>query len=228
MNDIVTEEEQIKAIKDWWKENGTQVLGAGCLVAIVYFGFNWWTNRQETQLNNSLLAYDQYIEAVGEASATTSPTNEQSKTIEFLTDQLVEQHGDTHYAFLANLNTAAFEFRRGEWEAAAARLADAKSQAAAEADIQLVNYRYALVQAQLGKIDEALELLGDANEFFASISAEATGDILLSVGRSEEALSAYEKAIETAGAEDASRVTSLQITADSLRTGSLALSAASE
>lgn len=227
MNDVRTEEEQIQAIKDWWKENGTQVLLVGCLVAAAYFGYGWWQNQQETQVNDALAAYDQYLQAISEASNSLDPTEAQVKTVEFMTDQLVEQHGNTHYAFLANLNTAAFDFRLGEWESAESRLSQAKAQASDEADVLLANYRHALVVAQLGNSERALDMLAESNEHFASIYAEARGDILLSLGQTTEAVTEYESALAATG-DEPSRIATLEATIDSLRNGALAITTSSE
>lgn len=223
MNDQLTEQEQIQAIKDWWRENGTQVLVVGCLVAAAYFGYNWWQNKKESDLNTVSLAYEQYIEAVSEAATLLEPSEEQVRTVAYLTDQLAEEHANSHYAFLAALNTAAFDLRRADYESALERLEWAKAQAEAEADQQLVDYRYALVQALLGDTEAAITTLENPNEHFESIYAEARGDILLSAGRSSEALTAYELALASAVPEDINRITLLEATIGSLQTGPLSI-----
>ena len=219
MNDVYTEKEQIDALKSWWKENGTQVLFAGCLVAIVYFGYNWWKSNAETQLNNVSVLYEQYLQEMGLAASLPQPTDDQVKTVNFLTDQLVDEYGDSHYAFLASLNTAAFDVRRGEWEIALQRLGWAEQYAEAEADQLLVNYRIALLQAQLGETETALNMLDDSNEYFASIYAEARGDILLGAGRSTEALAEFESASSLAEETEVVRVAALNAKIDSLKNG---------
>ena len=228
MNEALTEQEQIQAIKDWWKENGTQILIVLSLAAVGYFGFNWWQSQKETKWNEVGVAYDQYLESVATASSSLSPTDEQISTVNFHTDQLIENYGDTHYAILAALNTAAFDIGRDDVQAAIQRLEWARSEAESEADVQLVNYRYALVQAQLGNIEDSLSILSESNEFFASLYAEARGDILLSVGRSSEALAAYQSAIETITEEDISRKQLLDAKVISLTQGVLAVSSSSD
>lgn len=228
MSEALTEQEQIEAIKNWWRENGTQILVVGCLLAVAYFGYHWWQNRQETLLNEVSTAYEQYMEAMVEASSSLSASEAQIKTLEYLTDQLVELHGNSHYAFLASLNTAAYDVRRGELEAAAARLGWAREQADAEADVMLVNYRYALVKAQLGNTDEAFAMLENPNDEFASIYAEARGDIQLGQGNAEAALSDYEAALEATSAEETNRASSLQVKIDSLLNGPSAIASAPE
>lgn len=222
MNDVLTEKEQIDAIKHWWRENGTQVLFAGCIVAIAYFGFNWWKSNAETKLNNVSALYEQYLQEMGLAASLPQPTGDQVATVNFLTDQLVDEYGDSHYAFLASLNTAAFDVRRGEWEVALERLGWAEQYAEAEADKLLVNYRIALLKAQLGQTEAALEMLQDSNEYFASIYAEARGDILLSANRPAEALSEFESARSTASEAEVVRVAALNAKIDSLQNGALA------
>ena len=49
MAELRTEEEQIQAIKDWWKKNGSSLLiGIGAALAIV-FGWQAWQNSQAQQ-----------------------------------------------------------------------------------------------------------------------------------------------------------------------------------
>lgn len=227
MNEALTEQEQIQAIKNWWKENGTQILIVGSLIAIGYFGYNWWVSQKETKWNEVSVAYDQYLSSVAEASTSLSPTEEQISTVNFHTDQLINEFGDTHYAVLAALNTAAFDVRRNELQSGLERLEWARAQADSEADKQLVNYRYAIVKAQLGNIDESLSLLSDSNEFFSSLYAEARGDILLAAGRSSEALNAYKAALDNLVEEDVSRKPLLEAKVTSLTNGVLAVSSES-
>lgn len=224
MNDVLTEQEQIEALKSWWKENGTQLLLAGCVAAVAYFGFNWWKSGAEAELNTVASIYEKYLQEMNVAASVPEPTEEQVKTVNFLTDQLVDEYGDSHYAYLATLNTAAFEVRRGEWEEALQRLGWAEQYAKADADRLLVNYRIALLQAQLGQTERALTMLQDSNEHFASIYAEARGDILLSSGQVEEALAEYEAASSTISEAEIVRVNTLNAKIDSLTNGVLAAS----
>ena len=49
MAELRTEEEQVQAIKDWWKKNGSSLLiGIGAALAIV-FGWQAWQNHQAQQ-----------------------------------------------------------------------------------------------------------------------------------------------------------------------------------
>ena len=41
-----TEEEQVEAIKTWWKKNGTQLLTAILVVVLAVSGWRYWTNTQ--------------------------------------------------------------------------------------------------------------------------------------------------------------------------------------
>lgn len=228
MSEILTEEEQIRAIKDWWKNNGTQVLLTGCVVAASYFGYNWWQGNKESKLNEVGVAYESYIQAITEASSVAPASEAQIKTVEYLTDQLAEDFPSSHYAFLASLNTAALFVREENYEAAAEHLSWAKEQASAEADIQLVNYRYALVQAQLGNSDEALALLSQPNSQFLSIYAEARGDIAASSGDYSAAREAYTEAFDAGSTEDANRLRALEAKINSLTNGPLSVAQIAE
>ena len=42
MADYETEEEQIEALKDWWRENGNSLLIGVAVALVAVFGFRGW------------------------------------------------------------------------------------------------------------------------------------------------------------------------------------------
>ncbi|MDM8569979.1 tetratricopeptide repeat protein, partial [Thiotrichales bacterium HSG1] len=52
-----TEEEQVEALKKWWKENGLSVVGGVAIGFALLFGWRWWQAYTEHQ---SQIASDTY------------------------------------------------------------------------------------------------------------------------------------------------------------------------
>ena len=71
-------------------------------------------------------------------------------------------------------------------------------------------------------MDEALAILGDSNQHFSSLYAEARGDILLSSGRKSEAISAYQASLDSISEDDVARKSGLEAKVFSLTSGVLA------
>lgn len=199
MNDIISEEQQqIEAIKNWLKENALWVLG--CIVAICafFYGPDAYENYKNGKIYPASDQYEEFNSSLTTALSQTVVTEALQQTVDGLADQVIENHGDTHYAFLASIGAAKLSAQVGSYGAAKSRLSWAAEQAKSGADILLVNYRLALVEMQLGNIDTALDLLGDSNEHFAALYAEARGDAYTSLGERDQAILAYQEALESA------------------------------
>ncbi len=46
MSGYATDDEQVEAIKDWWKANGTTLLAGILVVSVSWFGWTYWKNTQ--------------------------------------------------------------------------------------------------------------------------------------------------------------------------------------
>ena len=219
MNEVLTEQEQIEQIKNWWKENGTQVMLAVVVVAAGYFGFQWWKDSKEAKLEAVTSAYTSYTEALAKGSAANPPSEEDQKTVDYLTDQIIEKYSGSHYAVLAAINTAAFDVRNGDLASADQRFSWAGENVKEPADVLLLRYRHALLKAQLGETDQALNMLVGADDAFASLFAEARGDIQLTKANTANALAEYQLARDSILVEDAERLSLLNVKISSLETG---------
>lgn len=58
MSRYETEEEQVDAIKEWWKKNGTQVLSLLLVGVIAISGWRYWTNTQFVASANGSSLYE--------------------------------------------------------------------------------------------------------------------------------------------------------------------------
>lgn len=179
----LTEEEQIEAIKRWWKQYGTSLLLALVVVAVGFFGWNQYKKHLQRQAEAASGAYAKMMEAEGEAAATAAR-------------ELIEQFGNSLYADFARFEVARVAVDAGDLDTARQRLQEVVDNAADGGLKPLAKLRLAKVLAAQGEFDAALKQLeGDVPGAFASAYAEAKGDILMAQNRLAEARTAYESAL---------------------------------
>jgi predicted negative regulator of RcsB-dependent stress response len=187
-----SEEEQVEALKRWWKENGRSTLIGIALALGLGFGWQAWQKNQQLAAENASNLYQQMLQVL-------STQDEQAGTVgRQLATQLKEQHRGTVYAQFAAMHLARLAVNDGQLQAAEQELRWTLSMASGNDDIQQVaQLRLARVLASLEKPDEALDLLQGANPDYQASYAIARGDIFLSQGLEAEAFAAYESALAT-------------------------------
>ncbi|MDG3087241.1 YfgM family protein [Vibrio hannami] len=197
-----SEEQQVEAIKDWWKENGKAVILGG---VIGIGGILGWQYYQDSVMSAKEAASESYTVAI-ETLAT--------KGIEAapLAQSFIDQNKDTDYANLAALQLARVQVEAGELDEALAQLNWVKSNTKDEAILPLVSFRIARIMAEKKELDDALaELNTVTSSAWTGRVAELKGDIMLLKGDKEAAYSAYTEAQQ---AGDASQ--SIQVKLDDL------------
>ena len=190
MAELRTEEEQVQAIKDWWKKNGSSLLiGIGAALAIV-FGWQAWQNHQAEKRTEAANQFANLLNAFSNQADETT-----GETVAFVAKTLREDYTDSAYAVYGNLILARQQLmQEGDAEGAVDSLKWAlENTGEHEALALVVRNRLARAQFSAGQYDEALatiESAGDTDTFGAMYS-ELRGDILLAQGDREGALEAY-------------------------------------
>lgn len=224
MSDIRSEEkEQLEAIKYWFQQNGLAILGAVVVGAAIFFGPDLYQSYKNSQVWPVSDRYSNVSSEIARVSGMPETNAQEIAEVNDLANSLIQEYPDTHYAFLTSLAMAALHVSHGDYESARDQLSWASEQAQAEADIQLVNYRLALVEAQLGETDAALGRLSGANEHFAPLYSAARGDIHAGLGQREQAISAYEEALAQISEDNLSQINTIQLKLNDLRSGAGAL-----
>lgn len=195
MAELRTEEEQIQAIKDWWKRNGSSLLiGIAAALAIV-FGWQAWQNQQAQQRAE---AANQFAELLGAFSNQDDETS--AKTVGYVAKKLREDYTDSAYAIYGNLILARQQLMREDNpDAAIDSLSWALEHAKGHPELSLViQNRLARTQFAAGNYDDALQTISNVKDpgTFASILSELKGDILLAQGNRDGAREAYLSARE--------------------------------
>jgi predicted negative regulator of RcsB-dependent stress response len=209
----MTEEEQIAQMKDWWQRNGKPLLTGGALALAIVVGWQAWQQYQTNQAQGGGALYQQLLET------TLTPTGQpDAGKVTELADKLKSEYGGSAYAQYGSLFVAKVAVDNAKLDDAVAELKPLVDKPADATIGELARQRLARVLAAQGKTEEGLKLLeGEADKAWQASREELKGDLLVQLGRSDEAHAAYQKAKDSLS-EDAA-VGGLQMKLDDLAKG---------
>ncbi|MGD8109698.1 YfgM family protein [Vibrio sp. TRT 17S01] len=194
-----TEEQQVEAIKDWWKENGKAVIFGAVIGLGGLFG---WRYYQDSVTAAQEAASESYTKVITSLQA-------QGAEAEGAVQSFIDGNKETEYAVLAALQLAKVQIEAGNLDEALAQLEWAKGATKDAALSTVATYRLARVTAEQGNFDAAISELANINDSgWAGRIAELRGDILLRKGDSAGAYAAYTEAQQ---AEDASQTLQMKL-----------------
>lgn len=190
MAELRSEEEQIQAIKDWWKKNGSSLLiGIGAALAIV-FGWQAWQNYEAQQRTEAANQFANLLNAFSDQN-----DEQRGETVAFVAETLRNDYTDSAYAIYGNLILARQQMMQEEKpEAAIESLKWALEKSGEHQALALVvRNRLARAQFSAGQYDDALATIDAAGsaDAFDAIFSELRGDILLAQGDRDGAREAY-------------------------------------
>ncbi|HHG3602016.1 TPA: YfgM family protein [Vibrio parahaemolyticus] len=186
-----TEEQQVEAIKDWWKENGKAVI-IGAVVGLG--GLFGWRYYQDTVIQASETASQSY---------TTAMNTLQEKGVDAQSDvqAFIESNEVKEYSVLAALQLAKAQVEAKDFAAALEQFKWAQSNTKDAALSPLISYRIARIETEMGNFDAANTELGKVTDTaWAGRIAELRGDIALRQGDKDAAYAAYTEAQQAADA----------------------------
>tara|TARA_R100001244_G_scaffold60136_5_gene50576 strand:+ start:50733 stop:51377 length:645 start_codon:yes stop_codon:yes gene_type:complete len=208
-----TDDEELAVIKDWWQRNGKPLLTGSVLALVAVFGWQGWQKYQTNQSQGASMVYQQLLET----ALNPSGQPDAAKVAE-LANTLKSDFGGTHYAQYGSLFVAKVAVEAGKLDDAASELRAIVDKPADDTLAELARQRLARVLAAQDKAEEALKLLeGDADQAYLASREELKGDLLVQLGRSDDAHAAYVKA-KAALSEEAA-VGGLQMKLDDLAKG---------
>ncbi|WP_349572602.1 YfgM family protein [Azotobacter salinestris] len=208
-----TEDEELVQIKDWWRRSGKPLLTGGALALVLVFAWQGWQKYQTGRAHGASALYQQLLDASLKPSG-----KPDTARIAELYGQLQSDFAGSHYAQYGSLLVAKVAVEDGKLDEAAAELRAILDKPADATLGELARQRLARVLAAQDKAEEGLALLaGEADAAFQAVREEIRGDLLLQLGRPDEARAAYEKA-KAAQSADAGPGT-LQMKLDDLAKG---------
>ncbi|MDR5865250.1 YfgM family protein [Halomonas koreensis] len=192
MAEMRSEEEQLEALKRWWKENGTSLIAGAALAAAGVFGWNAWQDYQAGQAEAASQRYQQLLTLSGQDSLDGAAR----QRADALATTLAEDHGDSLYADLGRLLEARLAVRDGDSEAARAALEGLAADGDRPYLQGLARLRLARLQLAGEDAEAALATLDVALPSpLAAQRAEIRGDAHLALGDREAARRAWQEAL---------------------------------
>ena len=211
MSDHLTEEEQLEALKRWWKENGKWVVTAVVFSVGGYFGWGAWQDHQRAQAEAASQVYTQLLEtlAVRESGA---PESDDLARAQALVSELKADYGHSAYAINAALINAGSAVKKGDLDTAEQELRWVLEQKPEAAVAEVARLRLSRVLLARGEAQAALaEVTGRAEvDSLKSDYAELRGDSHLALENIQAAREAYEAALNNLGPQQQNRYTLLR------------------
>lgn len=185
MEHYETEEQQVEAIKRFWKEYGMSIIAGAAGGLAILGGWNYFQQSQVTAQENASVAYEEVLNKAdnGDELATAVAN-------------LNGEHSDSSYASLAALLQARSAVDQGDYAKAEQLLNSAIAQLD-DSTKPLAQLRLARVQQAQANLDGALATVAAiSNDAFAAQRDELKGDLLVAKGDINGARSAYQAALE--------------------------------
>jgi predicted negative regulator of RcsB-dependent stress response len=182
------EQEQLDALKQFWKQYGALIITLAFLALVTFAGVKGWNYYQRGQSQQASALFGKLEEAVRK--------NDVSQ-VGSLGAEIIDKYGSTAYGPMAALLLAKNKYDNGDAAAAAARLQWAIDKAKDDETAALARLRLAGIRLDEKKYDEALALLDAKHaQAFAPLYADLRGDVLAAQGKAAEARLAYKLALE--------------------------------
>lgn len=186
-----TEQEQIEALKKWWKENGSSLVVGLLLGLSALLGIKAWFGYQQTQAYNASSLYIRMLDAMNNNAA--EPARQ-------LANELVSNYSNSGYAVPGALALARLAVEAKDIPTARTQLSWALEHADNEPMRHTARQRlirllidagdYAAADAQLSAVDSAK---AGAYEYGYGV---LRGDLALAQGNRDAAREAYKSALD--------------------------------
>ncbi|EIC29705.1 MULTISPECIES: YfgM family protein [Methylomicrobium] len=184
-----SEEEQLEAVKAWWKENGmSTIIGVAVGIALIG-GWNYWRSHQQEQAAQASDLYSQLVKSV-EAN--------NPGAAEPLGERLQAEFGGTSYAAYSGLQQAKLKVQKGDLAGAKAVLQEVIGQSNKELS-HIARLRLVRLMLATGEYERGLQLINEVDPAvkagFSASYDELAGDLYVAMDRIDEARTAYQNAL---------------------------------
>ncbi len=176
------EQEQLAALKAWWKEHGGAIVLGATLVLAAFAAWNGWTWYQRSQAAQAAVLYDTLQKAARANDL---------KTTRETAGAILENFPRSAYAPLAALVSAKVQFQAGDLKTARAQLQWVFEHAGSDEIRSIATLRLASVLLDDNEPDAALKILeAKPHPSFEALYASLRGDILVTQKKRSEARAA--------------------------------------
>ncbi|MGB5081069.1 MAG: tetratricopeptide repeat protein [Burkholderiales bacterium] len=182
------EQEQLAALRAWWKEHGGAIFLGVILAAAVFGGWTGWTWYQRSHSAQAAELYESLQKAARANDL---------KTVRDAAGAILENYSRSAYAPLAALVSAKVQFQAGDLKTARAQLQWAIDHASSDGIRSVASLRLSSVLFDDGEPEAGLKALEmKPSPGFEALFASQRGDILLAQKKLPEARDAYKAALE--------------------------------
>ena len=211
MTTYQTEDEQLEALKKWFRDNGRHVVTGMLVAAVVAFGIFSWQQRQQHQRDTAAVEYQNLLQAIRVIDANaananagaankaddSNKTKEQLATARHLAETLKTDFESSTYAKFAALFKAKLAVDENDLALAEAELKWVLAHKPSDEIRALTQLRLARVLHAKGDDNAALAQLDEAIAgSYAGAYLQLKGDIAQARGDLEAARAAYTHAQE--------------------------------
>jgi len=180
------EQEQLDALKSFWKQYGNLITWTLILVLGAFAAWNGWNYWQRDKAVKAGAMYDALEQA--------AKAGDVERAGRVFAD-LKQNYPGTAFAQQGGLTAAKAQFGAGQADAAQASLQWVADNAVETEYRTIARLRLAAVLAAAKKYDEALKQLdGPTATGFEALVADRRGDVLAAAGKNDEARAAYQAA----------------------------------
>lgn len=183
-----TEEQQVEAIKKWWKENMWSVIGGVVIGIVALAGGRAWVEGQNSYIESAFAEYQVMLNNISAGKNDEAASQGAN---------LLGQFSDTPYAALASLALANIKMEQGDAVAASSHLRWALDNTDQESVKHEARLRLGKLLLAENKTAQALELLNVTDSGAYSPAYEhLKGDVYVAEGKVGLARTAYNRALK--------------------------------
>lgn len=187
-----TEEEQVAALKRWWKENGTATL-AGVVIGIMLIaGWRFWQNYTKDKATQASVLYEQLLDDVGKGK---------DEATQKISTRISEGFDSTVYAAYSDFLLAKTKVKQGDLDAAQIIFKKLMSESDSAELRNLARIRLIRLLYSTGENEKGLQLIAEVDQSsaqgFISSYDELKGDLYVALDRLGEARTAYQSALRS-------------------------------
>jgi predicted negative regulator of RcsB-dependent stress response len=191
------QQEQLEALKAWWKDNHKLVIGVSLAAALSIGSWYGWHAYQNKQATEAATLFQQFTEQL---------SSNDPKRINDAAAAVMDKYAGTIYAARAALTAAQLNEQSKALPAAKTQLQWVADHASEAAMKDVAHLRLAAILLDEKSYDDALKQLNAAHPAaFEGLYADLKGDVLSAQGKNEEARTAYQKAFDSSDAKSTYR-----------------------
>ncbi|MEK9826226.1 MAG: tetratricopeptide repeat protein [Methylotenera sp.] len=180
------EQEQLDELKAWWKTYGKWVTNGLVALLVIFAAYQAWQYFQNKQAVDASTQF-QALQVIDEKDL---------KAIQAKAAEIMDDYSGTPYAGRAALYVAKANYAANDVKSAKAQLEWAVKNAKETSVHAIASLQLANILAEEKNYEAALKLLeAKHDEGFDGLFSDMKGDVLVALGKKQEAKAAYENAL---------------------------------